>query len=154
MIDARYWRLALLGFAALWAVPASALASDTASFQVYSTGAADLSWFGRGAARARVNLCVVSSTGRFRFDISTIAGGAAGPQALPYEIRFRDGVGAEHVASTRGRASISFFGSAAPAEDCAAGPNAQLEINLNERDLLEGVAGSYFDRLQFSVTPS
>lgn len=134
-------------------VASAATAADSAALHVYS-GSAEINWFGVGAAVASVNLCVVSSTGRFRLQVTSARGGLlTGPSALPYEVTFRDGAGSETTDSTDHRSILTFDGNARPAADCGAGPNAQLRVRIPEANLTSGVAGSYFDQLQFAVSP-
>jgi hypothetical protein len=135
------------------AAAASPSAGDSAALRVYARSA-EMNWYGVGTAVASVNLCVVSTTGRFRLEITSARGGAlTGPGALAYQVTFRDGAGAESTDTTEGRSILSFEGSARPAADCSAGPNAQLRLRVPEGQLIQGVAGSYFDELQFAVVP-
>ncbi len=145
---------ALLGATGL-SVPTMALESgdSAAAMRIYATST-EMNWFGVGAAAASVNLCVVSSTGRFRLAVTSARGGSlTGPNNLPYFITFRDGAGAETTLSTENKTVLNFEGNARPATDCSAGPNAQLRVRIPEDELTRGVAGSYFDELQFAVAP-
>lgn len=135
--------------------PVMALESGdrAAAMRVYARST-EMNWYGVGTAAATVSLCVVSTTGRFRLEVTSARGGAlTGPNALPYSITFRDGSGAETTQSTENRAILSFEGSTRPAADCSAGANSQLRIRIPEAELTRGVAGSYFDELQFAVLP-
>lgn len=152
MSGARLLPMFALGIAAMTPGTAFATGNDAAALRIYS-GSTELNWFGVGTPAASVNLCVVSTTGRFRLDITSSRGGALlGPGAIPYEITFRDGAGSETTSSTAGHSMLSFEGTARPAADCSAGPNAQLRVRIPVSNLTRGVAGSYFDQLQFSVT--
>lgn len=135
--------------------PAMALGSgdSTAAMRVYAPST-EMNWYGVGAAATSVNLCVVSTTGRFRLEVTSARGGSlTGPDALPYSITFRDGAGAETTQSTKNKTVLNFEGSTRPAADCSAGPNSQIRVRIPEAELTRGVAGSYFDELQFAVVP-
>lgn len=141
--------------AAAGSMPVSATepGNNVASMRVYSRST-EVNWYGVGAAVTSVNLCVVSTTGRFRLEVTSARGGAlTGPASLPYMVTFRDGAGMETTQSTETQAALSFEGSASPAADCTSGPNSQLRLRIPEPELVGGVAGSYFDELQFSVVP-
>lgn len=132
---------------------ASGSGDSTAAMRVYAP-ATEINWYGVGAAATSVNLCVVSSTGRFRLEVTSARGGSlTGPNAMPYSITFRDGAGAETTQSTQGQTVLNFVGNARPAADCSAGPNSQIRVRIPESELTRGVAGSYFDELQFAVVP-
>lgn len=138
-------------------VPTSAMTlgsgDSTAAMRVYAPST-EINWYGVGAAATSVSLCVVSTTGRFRLEITSARGGSlTGPNALPYSITFRDGAGTETTQSTQGQTVLNFIGNTRPAADCSAGPNSQIRVRIPESELIRGVSGSYFDELQFSVVP-
>lgn len=164
-------RVALFGLAALavWGQLAEARApSDTfpavpslslsnirsASLRVYSPSQRSV-WQGRGDALESVDLCVVSTTGRFRLQITSQSGGALINQKnrIHYMLSFRDGAGVAHDVDVSDQSMIMIEGSAPSAADCAHGPNGTLSIRAAQAELLKGPAGDYFDRLRLVVDP-
>lgn len=128
-------------------------ASDTATLKLFTSDMGELRWHGVGGGKLRTKLCVASSSGRYRLEISSRGGQMTGPGRLPYDIVFRDGTGAEQTASVENRPMVWFDGYSGAARDCTAGPNAEIEIRLSEADLTQTVAGHYFDQLVVSVSP-
>jgi len=164
-------RVALFGLAALAAcgqvaearAPLSSLSAAPtlspsnarmASLRVYSPSQRSV-WQGRGDALQSVDLCVVSTTGRFRLQITSQSGGALINQKnrIHYTLSFHDGAGAIHDVDVSDQALITIEGSAPSAADCAHGPNATLSIKAAQADLLKGQAGDYFDRLRLVADP-
>ncbi len=111
-------------------------------------------WQGRGDALESVDLCVVSTTGRFRLQIFSQGGGAIiGPQRIHYTLSFRDGAGVVHDVPVDDQALITIEGSAPSAANCDTGPNAVLSMKTQQTELLKGQAGEYFDRLRLVAEP-
>lgn len=132
----------------------SAMHTPTASLRVYGPSQRDV-WQGRGDARQSVDLCVVSTTGRFRLRITSQSGGALINQKnrVHYTLSFRDGAGAVHDVDVSDQALILIEGSAPSAADCTHGPNSTLSLRAAQADLLKGPAGEYFDRLRLVADP-
>lgn len=127
--------------------------TDTATLKLFTSDMGELRWHGVGGGKLRTKLCVAASSGRYRLEISSRGGQMTGPGQLPYDIVFRDGTGAEQTASVQNRPMVWFDGHSGTARDCAAGPNAEIEIRLSEANLIQTVAGHYFDQLVVSVSP-
>lgn len=155
--------MAVLGQAAgarapLNALPAAPVISPPrgpmASLRIYSPGQRNV-WQGRGDAEQSVDLCVVSTTGRFRLQITSQSGGALIGQKnrIHYTLSFRDGAGSVHDVDVSDQTIIMIEGSAPSAADCAYGPNSTLSIRAAQADLLKGQAGDYFDRLRLVADP-
>jgi hypothetical protein len=119
---------------------------------VYAADETSSAWDGYGDTTRTVSLCVTSSTGHYRLQVTSRYGGAAhGTVKVPYRITFTDGLGAKQTASTERTATLEFTGSAPLTASCHDGPNASVAITMDEHSLLAGVAGTYADRLQFAV---
>lgn len=113
-------------------------------------------WNGEGNSLVAADLCVASTTGRYRLQVMSTAGGAlAGPAAakLFYTIRFSDRSGVVQTQRVDGKAMVAFDGMSGDQLDCSRGANATLEIETENRDLQGQVAGSYTDRLHLSAEP-
>jgi hypothetical protein len=164
-------RVALFGLAAmavcgqavearapLSALPAAPVLSPShapmASLRVYAPSQRSV-WQGRGDALQSVDLCVVSTTGRFRLQITSQSGGALINQKnrLHYTMSFRDGAGSVHDVDVSDQALVMIEGSAPSAADCHSGPNSTLSIKAAQSELLKGQAGEYFDRLRLVADP-
>jgi hypothetical protein len=124
--------------------------------QLFSSPTQRAVWHGEGNSVVAADLCVASTTGRYRLQVMSTAGGAlAGPGSgkLFYTIRFTDKTGAVQTQRVDGKAMVTFDGMSGDQVDCSRGANATLEIETENRDLLGQVAGSYTDRLHLSAEP-
>jgi len=102
-----------------------------------------------------INLCVASSTGRFRLRVSSLSGGTMrGPDSavLGYRLKFRDATGAEQVKPMTGN-EVMCEGRSPGAIDCSHGANAFLLVDSPDQALTSPSAGIYADRLNLSVEP-
>jgi hypothetical protein len=127
-------------------------AARESNLLVYTNDSSNMAWYGQGSAVKTIALCISSTTGRYRLMISSSRGGAAhGKVTIPYTIVFTDGIGGQTTASTEHSSIVAFDGSVPVGADCLSGPNASIQIKLDERSLLSSVAGTYADRLQFHV---
>jgi hypothetical protein len=128
-----------------------------AEFRIYGSREAKSSWSGSGPNIISADLCVASSTGRFRLRILSAGGGKltspASLDRIAYTLRFRDGAGQEQIRQVSGQALITLEGSSPEVVDCSRGANSLIEIDLAEPDMLARSAGRYFDQLVFSVDP-
>lgn len=124
-----------------------------AAVKVYSPSQRTV-WQGHGDSLESVDVCVVSTTGRFRLQVISQSGGAlSGPHRLHYTLSFRDGAGVDHDVPVDDQALVTIEGSAPSAANCDAGPNSVLSIKASQAELLKGQAGEYFDRLRLVADP-
>lgn len=102
------------------------------------------------------DLCVASTTGRYRLRVTSLSGGTMrGPDpasGISYRVKFRDGTGAEQVKPMQGGV-VTFEGRSPGATDCSRGSNAFLFVDSPEQALTAPIAGSYADRLNLSAEP-
>ncbi|HUD92110.1 hypothetical protein [Sphingobium sp.] len=128
-----------------------------AELRLYGSREVKSSWAGSGPNILLSDLCVSSSTGRFRLRILSSGGGRmASPASLDrigYTLRFRDGSGQVQSREVSGQALITLEGRSPEDVDCSHGANSQIEIDLAEPDMLARAAGRYFDQLVLSVDP-
>jgi hypothetical protein len=129
----------------------------TAQLQIYGSHDISSTWSGAGTNMIAADLCVASSTGRFRLQIQSAGGGRMASvhslEKMAYTLRFRDGAGQEQRRRVNGEALVTLEGSSAQDRDCSHGANSTIEIDLSEPDMLSRTAGRYFDQLRFSVDP-
>jgi hypothetical protein len=127
-----------------------------AQLKIFSATSAQSVWPGEGSNAVSADICVASTTGRFRLKVMSQGGGrlvgTAGAGKLGYTIRFRDGSGAEQAKRADGQALVTFEATS-PQLDCSAGANAKIEIDTSEADMLAQSAGQYVDRLVLSAEP-
>lgn len=125
--------------------------------KIYESRPIGTSWSGSGKNVISADICVASSTGRFRLRILSIGGGKmispASRERLSYTVRFRDGAGQEQEKRVNGNALVTFDGASAQYVDCTRGANSKIEIDMSESDLVAHAAGRYFDELLLSADP-
>lgn len=134
------------------AMAAAGAQADTATIRIFSRGG-ELRISGLNGGKSTTRLCAASTSGRYRLTITSRSGSMIGPGQLPYEIRFRDGSGAEQSATVGGAPMVQFDGVSPGVVACTSGPNAEIEILLSKAAILTGVAGEYFDQLDLSIAP-
>ncbi len=132
-------------------------AEPTADLKVFSATSQKVKWSGEGSNAVAFDLCVASSTGRFRLQVTSQSGGtmlgAATGGKLGFSIRFRDASGQVQEKTLGGQAVVEFEGSSPAQQDCSTGANASIEIDNKEGDMLAQPAGDYMDRLLLSAEP-
>lgn len=141
------------GSSALPTVAISASRVPTATVKIYSPNPRTV-WDGKGPAEETIDLCIASTTGRYRLEIVSQSGGALlGAQRMHYTLRLHDGAGVDRDVLVNEQALISLEGSAPPSANCDSGPNSTLSVRAPEGELLKGQAGAYFDRLRLLAAP-
>lgn len=129
----------------------------SAQLQIYGSHDVSSNWSGSGANIIAADLCIASTTGRFRLQIQSASGGKMASvhslAKMAYTLRFRDGAGQEQIRRVNGQALVTLEGSSLEDRDCSHGANSTIEIDLDETDMLSQTAGRYFDQLRFSVDP-
>lgn len=132
----------------------ASIAARSAEVAIYSAPSLRSVWSGVGDSHLSADLCVASTTGRYRLEIRSLSGGAlSGPGHLPYTLRFRDGSGIDQSVAVRGQSLVTFEGHSPDRADCSLGANAALTIETTQADMLGQAAGTYADRLTLSAQP-
>lgn len=104
-------------------------------------------WLGRGPRIYRTNLCIGSTTGRYRLIVQRDS-----TSSLDLSISFSDATGQrQHSGSSSD--FVEFFGIDAGLGDCSTGPNAWVEFSISEAALLASSAGEYIDGISFAAEP-
>lgn len=125
-----------------------------AELEIFSSDHVHAAWSGKGDSETSIDLCVTSTTGRFRLQVISQSGGKmSGQDKIPYEISFRDSSGGEHTQPFANNAVLTFEGMSRANSDCSEGPNATLKIATREKQMLGAMSGNYFDRLTMSASP-
>lgn len=119
--------------------------------RTYGAGRLAADWHGHGAAVMATDLCVASSTGRYRLRVLNMSVGTRDAQ-LRYHVEFRDGAGRAQIAAFDGM-EIAFEGVSPRDVDCSAGSNARLIIRIPEAELLAKSSGQYVDSLRLVADP-
>jgi len=150
------WIVAIM--ACILVVPAHAAiagpdnaARSTASVRILTPATSTIGWFGVGDVRSTIQLCVASSTGRFRLQMSALANGEGTPPQ--YDVIFSTQLGDAQTVHSTGQSLFEFEGRTA-GPDCSASPNVTLEIRFKRSDLSAALAGQYLQRLQINVVPA
>lgn len=111
-------------------------------------------WSGTGDAWDAIDLCLASSTGRYRLRIASLSGGALmGPDKLRYTLSLTDGAGVSHDVTLQDQVLVAIEGQAPIDATCDRGPNATLRLRAPQQELLKGQAGRYLDRLRLAIDP-
>lgn len=128
-----------------------------AQLRIYGSRDISSNWSGSGTNVIAADICIASTSGRFRLQIHSASGGKMASthssEKMSYTIHFRDGAGQEQTHRVNGEALVMLEGSSAEDRDCTRGANSTVEITLAETDMLSQTAGRYFDQLRFSVDP-
>lgn len=149
-------RKTLAGMALALLLPHTALAVGApphADLRIYAA-APHLTWDGTGDAWEAIDLCLASTTGRYRLRVMSQSGGMlTGPDRLRYTLSLTDGAGVSHEVALQDQMLVAIEGSVPPDATCNAGPNASLKLKADRQELLKGQAGRYLDRLRLAIDP-
>ncbi|WP_343612514.1 hypothetical protein [Novosphingobium sp.] len=131
----------------------SAPSAPRADLRLYAHTAHTV-WSGTGDAWDAIDLCLASSTGRYRLRIASLSGGALmGPGKLRYTLSLTDGAGVSHDVTLQDQVLVAIEGQAPADATCDRGPNATLRLRAPQDELLKGQAGRYLDRLRLAIDP-
>jgi hypothetical protein len=80
-------------------------------------------WSGTSDAWDAIDLCLASSTGRYRLRIASLSGGALmGPGKLRYTLSLTDGAGVSHDVTLQDQVLVAIEGQAPPMRPATRGP--------------------------------
>jgi len=105
-------------------------------------------WHGRGPRTFRADLCVGSTTGRYRLLVQRDAASALGVSLV-----FSDATGRQQRARASDMDMVIFEGVDPASGNCTAGANAWIELTVDEATLLASTAGEYMDSITLVAEP-
>ncbi|HET8611925.1 MAG TPA: hypothetical protein VFL92_04080 [Sphingomonas sp.] len=152
-----------IALAGLWAVasftspaasaPAPIAEAPSASVRVLNAASADLNWYGKGDLVAKSQLCVASTTGRYRLQVMLTSPAKPGVTP-PFTIDFHTTTGDSGSQKSTNGGVLFFDGRTLEKGSCAGAANATIEVRFDQSSLTAAIAGQYLTQLQISVSPT
>lgn len=148
--------LSMVASAGNCAVPAKdnvqAIVAPAASIVVMNGGNMQARWYGKGDIVSINRLCVFSSTGRYRMQVSM--GAASGPAKPPSFTLVLTTTAGDKSAQSASVGGVFTFEGRTDKTRCSGSSNATLEVHFDQADLTGAVAGPYLTNLQLTVYPA
>lgn len=129
-----------------------AATAPAASIAVMNGGNMQTRWYGKGDIVSINRLCVFSSTGRYRMQVSM--GNFSGPAKPPsFTLVLKTDAG-DTISKSSSTGGLFTFEGRNDKTPCSGSSNATLEVHFDQSDLTGAIAGSYLTNLQLTVYPA
>ena len=132
----------------------SAPPAADASLLIYPASRLVRTWRGDGKLEMATDLCVASTSGRFRVLLAPLRGAFAEADLRGASATLTTDAGTFETRELRSGEPLDFSGRNRPESvGCTSGPNARLILTLPQEALTAAKAGSLSDTLQLTVIP-
>jgi hypothetical protein len=149
-------KIAILTASAILAVTACgyshAIEAPSASLQILRSTPASLNWRPERDISDVADMCIASTTGRFRLYVRTSAmSSRAADGHLKYNLNFTGPQGVTTAVVIDGHGEVSFAGNVNSNTPCQGLANTTLGISIEHSQAVEVTSGAYNSQLEFEI---
>ncbi len=130
----------------------NAIEAPNASLQILRSTPASLNWRPERDISDVADMCIESSTGRFRLYVRTSGmSSRASDSHLKYNLNFTGPQGATTAVVIDGHGEVSFAGNVGSNTQCQGLANTTLAISIEHSQAVEVTSGAYNSQLEFEI---